>query len=142
VQKNAEDDGDPLVILKVGAKMKKARLTQFKNAIKLLGSILTELEGKSAADKGEEGKSKVSKGLDEEAVSALIAKGFETLEAKIGEAVSTAVKPLEETLEAVTKRVDDIDAETAGNGDADADEADAIAKNKSKKQDIWAGVIR
>jgi len=134
-------DGEKVVILKRGAKMKKARLNQLKKAIETLNSILSELQGDEGGD--DAGK-KTQKRADAPDLSQQLAKGFEALEGRVGEKIAEALKPINEALETVTKRVDDIDGETAdGKGGGDPEETEPVKteKNEGNKPGMWDGLF-
>jgi hypothetical protein len=127
-------DGNHMLILKRGAKMKKARLNQLKKAIETLNSILSELQGDEGGDDAGKGKTQKAAAPD---IAQQLAKGFEALEGRIGEKITEALKPVNEALETVTKRVDDIDGETSGgNGEGDPEET-KVVKNDGAKPGMW-----
>lgn len=132
------DDDDPEIIIKAGAKMKKARLNQFKKAVETLMSLLKELEGdQGGGDKDAKDKKGVKKSETGDLREQLV-KGFELLETKLGEKVDAAVTAAMGT---VTKRLDEIEETVPpSNGDADATETKPEEVTK-KTTSMWSSVF-
>lgn len=131
-------DDDPEIIIKAGAKMKKARLNQFKKAVETLMSLLKELEGDQGGDKDAKDKKGVQKS-DTSDLNEKLVKGFELLQSKLGDMIAGTMKT---ALEPITKRLDEIEETVPpGNGDADVTE---VKTEEVKKSDegLWSNLFR
>lgn len=127
---------DPELILKVGAKMKKTRLSAFKKAIDLLSSILAELDGAEKVDESE----KVTKAEDQD-LTGKLEKGFSLLEGRLSSQIAEALKPLTGQIDAVQKRVDDMaSANPGGRGDTGPEEVHK-QEDPAPPSNFWAGVL-
>lgn len=133
-----KEEENPEIIIKAGAKMRKARLNQFEKAVETLMSLLKELKG-DQEDEGKKRKS-VSKNSSMDLNEAL-SKGFEVLESRLGEKMDDAIKGLKGQVEEVAKRVEEVETGVApGKGDADVTE---VEKDTVKKQEgFWSNLFR
>lgn len=144
-KKNAEEvlevfvsaDDPNEIILKAGAKMKKARLNQFRKAVDTLSSLLKELEGGEAEP--EKGKETTKKSMGDQDLS-------EALAGLVGPKLEEFMGKISEQLEGITKRVDDVESGNPGGaGDSDPAESSTPAPTKKSLQPtdpgFWDGAV-
>jgi hypothetical protein len=125
------NDPDPELLIKAGAKMKKARLSQFAKAVEALQSILKELKGEPQAAPAE----KVQKGADAGMLATLT-----TMIDSVKTAVTTRLDSIEKSVGEVGERVDKIEnTRPAGNGEGDPP-VQPVKKNDDDKN-FWSGVL-
>jgi len=139
VFKAAGADGqgdDPMLVIKAGAKMKKARLSQFEAALKALNGILAELKGIPKADA--EGKAQKVTKADHSAMLATIT----TLLDGIKTSIAARLEGIEKSIGGVAERVTRIEnTRPAGNGEADPEPVQKSDPTDDSKPEFWAGVL-
>ena len=139
VFKAAGADGqgdDPMLVIKAGAKMKKARLSQFEAALKALNGILAELKGIPKADA--EGKAQKVTKADHSAMLATIT----TLLDGIKTSIAARLEGIEKSIGGVAERVTRIEnTRPAGNGEADPVPVKKSDPSDDSKPEFWAGVL-
>lgn len=117
---------DDTVIIKAGAKMKKARLNKLKKAVQELATLISELEGEPTEKRDEPAPAPVD-------LSPVLEKIDE-----LASATKSRFEKVEESTGAVSKRLDEIEnMRPAGNGEADPPEP--VKKNED--ENFWAGVL-
>lgn len=133
VYKSGRDDGDLDLVIKRGAKMKTTRLSKLKEAHAMLTKLIEELEGEKAASDGGGKKKKTTKsdetpteteeteGVDVESIVAKVTDGVKSMLVDSIKKVNETLNGLKGEIDAVTKRVDDVDG-TVPDGNADDEE--------------------
>lgn len=113
---------DPEIIFKVGAKIKRSRLSKLKKLHDLLGSLIFELEGAQKNKDGDDGKNKDGdKGKGKEKKKPEIKKFEENLIVKIADKITPKLDSFTEkitgTIDKLSKRMDSLEiVRPAGNG--------------------------
>jgi len=131
--KHGSDGDDPEVILKAGAKMRRARLSKLKAAIKALNEVLIELDPSEKLDDDDgkddkKGKKKPAKKSEGPSLGEKLVGAITTLTEKV-DGLGTQVQD-------ITKRVGEMeDTRPAG---ATNDDPPAEVQ---KKQSMWSGII-
>lgn len=156
VYKSAREDGDLDLVIKRGRKMKTTRLSKLKEASAMLTKLIEELDSEAASDGGK-AKTKKSEGDDTAAdaaatdtddtpktdtaaivaeVSAAVQKTIVGAVTKINDSLNT----LKGEIDAVTKRVDDVD-EVVPDGNADDGDADVKPVDKSDQPASFDNIL-
>ena len=129
-----EGEGDdPMLVIKAGAKMRKARLTQFEQAVTVLQGILSELKGIPAAG----GTEKVSKdeGASVVATVATMLDGIKT-------SMAARLAGIQKAVDGVVARVERIESvRPEGNGAVDPTPIKKADPNDDSNPDFWSGVL-
>ncbi|KKN57380.1 hypothetical protein LCGC14_0562860 [marine sediment metagenome] len=122
----SENDADPMIVFKSGAKMKRVRLSQFKRAVEALQSILKELAGEQVA------KTAPAAAVDLTPVT----KAIEAMGGK----VDTKIETINKSVGDLTKRLEAVEGiRPTGAGDGDPPEATEVKKSED---DIgWGSVL-
>ena len=119
---SAADDADPEVVIKVGSKMKRSRLSKLKETVESLSALTSEIEG-------------VSKGAPA-SESVNLDPLMEKLDS-LASAVKTRFEALEEKTDKVSKRIETIEnMRPAGNGEGDPDPV-----SKSNGEGLWTNLV-
>ena len=122
----SENDADPVIVFKAGAKMKRIRLSQFKRAVEALQSILKELAGEQVA------KTAPAAAVDLTPVT----KAIEAMGGKVDKKIETIGK----SVDVLTKRLEAVEGiRPTGAGDGDPPEGTEVKKSED---DIgWGSVL-
>lgn len=119
---SATDGADPEVVIKVGSKMKRSRLSKLKETVKSLSALTSEIEG-------------VSKGAPA-SESVNLDPLMEKLDS-LASAVKARFEALEEKTDKVSKRIETIEnMRPAGNGEGDPDPV-----SKSNGEGLWTNLV-
>jgi len=140
--KNNEKDGkvskgdDPVVVVKVGAKMRQARLSQLRKVVEILSTLLKDLEGSQE----KEAKPPVKK-ADGNDLNAKLAKGFETLEERVASIIAERLSPLQSELSEISKRVETVEAiDNASPGSRGSIDEEELPIEK-RKAGFWSNLF-
>lgn len=145
--RKTSDEHDPEFVMKAGAKMKKSRLSSFRQAVALLTDLLKELDGMNNEQKKPEPTTKTDQpalapqkeeqqvapqGVTKSEIAELI-KGELT---SFGQALNQKLDGIKGDVEKVTKRVDEIEtARPAGN------EQDPPTEVKKNEGGFWSNIF-
>jgi hypothetical protein len=117
---------DPEIVVKVGAKMGKARLGKLRTAVKLLTEVLGEI---APEDGDKKNKKKEKVGKSDDTLAAAISSVAESVK-ELGTQVQEMKETLTSSIANVTKRVDTLENEPPAPTDSD----DEVTVKKSEKQ--------
>lgn len=146
VYKSEREDGDLDLVIKRGSKMKTSRLSKLKEAHAMLTKLIDELDGESAASGGSK---KTKKSEDDDAtentvdVEAIATQVTDSVKKTLVGAVKTindTVNELNSKIEAVSKRMDDVDGVVPDGNAEDADE-DETQETKKNDESSFKGVF-
>lgn len=146
VYKSAREDGDLDLVIKRGAKMKTTRLSKLKEANAMLTKLIDELDSEAASDGGKKS-TKKSEGDGAAAptvdTAAIVAEVTSAVKKTIAGAVTTindSLNTLKGEIDAVTKRVDDVDG-VVPDGNADDGDADVKPVDKSDQPASFSNIL-
>lgn len=140
------EDGDLDLIIKRGAKMKQTRLSKLREAAAMLTKLIDELGGEAADGGGKKKKTTKSDDatgvIDVDAIVSQVTAGVNASIAKVASETNTALNTLKEEIEAISKRMDDVDSTVPdGNAQDDAEETTEDGEPVKKSEHLFANVV-